>query len=298
MQEIDAIKINFDQDSLFIMNICLAFIMFGIALDLKVSDFKRVTKFPKPVLIGLSAQLLLLPVLTIILIHIWNPIPSMALGLLMVAACPGGNISNFAVHLSKGNTALSVTLTSIVTLLAFITTPLAFAGWAKLVPSTNEILSNIYVGPLAMFRIIFQLILVPLIIGMIVHYKLPILATAIKKPIRRISILLFFSFIVFALVENYENIIKYLGLVFSLVVIHNLIAMIAGYSWASAFKLPFADRKAICLETGIQNAGLGLVLILAFFNHLGGMLLVAAFWGIWDLLSSFLISMYWSRQKT
>jgi BASS family bile acid:Na+ symporter len=165
------------------------------------------------------------------------------------------------------------------------------------VPSTSEILANIYVGPIAMFKIILQLILVPLIIGMLFQYKLPRIASILKKPIKRISVFLFFSFIVFALGSNYGNILNYLGLVFALVVIHNFIAMIAGYSWASLFRLPFADRKAICLETGIQNAGLGLVLILTFFDHLGGMVLVAAFWGVWDLLSSFLISMYWSSRK-
>ncbi len=297
MEAIDTIRINFNADTLTTMNLCLAFIMFGVALDMTIADFKRIATYPKAVIVGLSSQLIILPILTVLLIYIWQPIASMALGLLLVAACPGGNISNFAVHFSKGNTALSITMTSIVTLGAIVITPVTFALWSKLVPSTLPLLADIQVGIWDMVKIILQLILIPLALGMFVGHKFPSFTAQAKKPIKLLSLILFISFIVFALAANYSNILKYLHLVLLLVIVHNIIALLAGYYWAKWNGLELPERKAICLETGIQNAGLGLVLIFNFFEHLGGMMIVAAFWGVWDLVSSFLISLYWSRQK-
>nr|HQU54884.1 bile acid:sodium symporter [Saprospiraceae bacterium] len=130
MIDVDSIRINFSQDQLTFMNICLGFLMFGVALDMTIDDFKRVIKFPKSTLVGLTSQLILLPILTILIIKVWGPAPSIALGMLLVGVCPGGNISNFATHLAKGNAALSVTMTSIVTLAAIFVTPFSFEGWA------------------------------------------------------------------------------------------------------------------------------------------------------------------------
>src|SRR5690606_40104351 len=108
MHWIDQIQINFDGDKMLLMNICLAFVMFGIALDMSLKDFRRVFEFPRAVAVGLSSQLILLPLLTFVLVMVWQPHISIALGLILIAACPGGNISNFAVHLARRNTALSV----------------------------------------------------------------------------------------------------------------------------------------------------------------------------------------------
>lgn len=294
--EIDSIRINFSTESLWLMNICLGFLMFGVALDMKIADFRRVIEFPKSVLVGLISQLLLLPILTLILILLWNPHPSVALGLIMVAACPGGNISNFATHLGRGNAALSVTMTSIVTLGAILITPLNFLVMARFIPSVASRMAEIHVGPVEMFEIILKLILIPLILGMMLNAHLPALTNKIKKAVRTGSILIFAAFIVFALADNYSIIINYLHIVFIIVVLHNLLAFGLGFYFARINKLPLRDCKAICMETGIQNSGLGLVLIFNFFSTLGGMVLVAAFWGIWDLVSSFLLSMYWNRR--
>jgi BASS family bile acid:Na+ symporter len=271
--------------------------MFGVALDMKVSDFRRIAEYPKSVAVGLTSQLILLPILTVLLIFIWKPFPSIALGLIMIAACPGGNISNFAVYHAKGNAALSVTLTSIVTLGAIITTPLNFALWSKVFPETQLLLRDITVDPLDMFRIIIQLILVPLIIGMFINARFHTFAEKVKKTVKTISLLIFVAFIVFALSSNVREIREHLHLVFLLVIIHNILAMLLGYYFAKANKLKYADRKAISMETGVQNGGLGLVLIFNFFDTLGGMILVAAWWGVWLLISSLLVSSYWSRDK-
>ena len=295
--ELDAFTINFSEDQMRLMNYCLAFLMFGVALDMKVSDFRRVAQFPKSVLVGLVSQWLILPILTVYLIHIWNPIPSIALGLLLVAACPGGNLSNYATHLSGGNAALSVTLTSFVTVSSIVATPLAFSGFAVFVPQTSSLIEQIELSPVKMFSILIQLVLLPMLAGMIVNYQWPALTATIRKPISRLSLVIFFSFIVFAIYGDFDNLIRYLKYVFLLVIIHNLMAMVAGYYWAKWHRLPDADAKAICMETGIQNSGLGMVLIFNFFPTLGGMMLVTAFWAIWDLVSSFLIAIYWNKTK-
>lgn len=295
--ELDAFKINFSADQMRLMNYCLAFLMFGVALDMKVSDFRRVAQFPKSVLVGLASQWILLPVLTVYLVQIWEPIPSVALGLLLVAACPGGNISNYASYLSKGNAALSVTLTSFVTVSSILATPLVFAGLSFFVPETHALIEQISLSPLQMLSVLVKLVFIPLVAGMLVNYYLPSFTAWIKKPVSRISLVIFIGFIVFALYGEMDNIIRYLKYVLWLVIVHNLIALISGYYWARWNKLSEADARAISMETGIQNSGLGMVLIFTFFPALGGMMLVTAFWAVWDLISSFLLALYWSRRK-
>ena len=295
MDNIDAIRIQLSQDNLLVLNLCLAFLMFGVALDMKPGDFRRIIDYPKAVAIGLTSQLVVLPILTIALLYVWEPYPSIALGLIMVAVCPGGNVSNFAVHLARGNTALSVTMTSVVTLGAIVLTPIAFTFWSYCYPPTQPLLAEIAVDPWSMVKIIVQLIIVPLLVGMFINDRLPDLTAKVRTPIKWLSIILFMSFIVFAVAANQENIILYLHLVLLIVIVHNFLALGAGYYFARLFGLPVQDRKAIAMETGIQNAGLGLILIFNFFGNLGGMMLVAAFWGVWDLISSFALAMYWSR---
>lgn len=301
MHDIDQLKINFEQDQLFLLNVCLAFIMFGISLDLTKEDFLRLLKQPKAAFVGLSSQLILLPILTFGITQVFDMPPSVAMGLVMVASCPGGNISNFAVHLSKGNTALSISLTSVVTLGAIIITPLTFNIWSSLIPGAAPLMKGISVNPLSMLKTIAQLILVPLIVGMYIRHNYPSLAKRIRKPINTLSLIIFFTFIVVALYENGSQLQSHLHLVFWLVLIHNGLALIMGYQWAKAWKLPIPDRKAISMETGIQNSGLGLVLIFNFFEGLGGMMLVAAWWGVWDMISALALAGLWnykSRQNT
>ena len=297
MEFVDSIRIHFDDDKLALMNFCLAFIMFGVALDIKLRDFRQIFSTPRPILVGLSSQLLLLPLLTIALILIWDPYVSIALGLVMVAACPGGNVSNFAVHLSRGNTALSVSMTSLVTLGAVIITPANFSIWSSMVEGSAEILKDIRVDFFRMAGIVVKLILIPLIIGMVIGYRFPKITAKIRRPVKYLSMAIFAGFILFAILANWDNIKNYLYIVFFIVIVHNLLALAAGFYYAKLWRLPFPDAKAISMETGIQNSGLGLIIIFNFFADLGGMALVAAWWGIWDMISSLGLALYWSRRK-
>jgi BASS family bile acid:Na+ symporter len=294
IQEINNIRINFDEDMVAIMNFALAFVMFGVALNLRWEDFKELWAEPSKVLIGLSSQLLLLPLFTILLIALAGLPYSMALGMILVASCPGGNISNYATHLARGNTALSITLTTIVTLAATLITPFSFVLWAQAIPQSIQGQDlGIEVNVLEMLWIVMQLILIPIVSGMSLRYFLPSFAERIKKSISILSLLIFLAFIIGAIYGNWELIVQYVYLVFWLVVLHNGIALFLAYAYARIWKLPQKDARAISLETGVQNAGLGLVLVLNFFEGLGGMLLVVAWWGIWDLVSSLIIALIW-----
>ena len=293
MHDIDELKINFDESQLFLLNICLAFIMFGISLDLTWRDFRRLIENPKSAIVGLSSQLILLPILTFGITRLWPMPPSMAMGLVMVASCPGGNISNFAVHLGRGNTALSISLTSFVTMAAVLITPVTFNIWASLIPGAEPLMQGIEVSPVTMFKTIAQLILVPLLIGMSIRRYYPKIAAFLRKPINTLSLVIFAGIIIVALFENGQQLRDYLHLVFWLVLLHNGSALIMGFFWAKSWGLPLPDRKAISMETGIQNSGLGLVLTFNFFEGLGGMMLAAAWWGVWDMISALGLALYW-----
>jgi len=297
MQDIDSLRINFSEDQLLLLNICLAFIMFGISLDLTPSDFKRIFKYPKSVITGLTSQLVLMPVLTMFLIWILPVQGSIALGMILAASCPGGNISNFATKLSKGNTALSITLTSFVTVFAIFTTPINFSIWANVFDSTRGLLHSIEMNPWTMVKSVGMLILVPLLIGMFIGDRFPKFRDKINRPIRIMSLFIFIGFIVAALFGNLSHLYAYLKIVFFIVLVHNGLALLMGYSFASLLRLPETDRRAISLETGVQNTGLGLILVFNFFSELGGMILIVAWWGVWDLVSTLFISLYWSKRS-
>lgn len=293
---IDSAHLNFSQDSLWVLNLCLAIIMFGVALDIKWADFKKVFRSPKATLIGLFLQFILLPAFTFLLVWVLQPRPSIALGMILVAACPGGNISNFMTHLSKGNTALSVSLTSIGTLLAIVMTPLNLQLWAGMYGPTSAILKEVSLNPWEMFETIAVLIGIPLIAGMTISNKYPAVAASISKRVKPFSIFIFTMFVVVAFANNMDIFLEFIHLVIIFVFLHNLMALALGYNVARVFKLSIENRKTLAIETGIQNSGLGLILIFGFFQGLGGMAIVAAWWGIWHILSGLAISTYWSRE--
>ncbi|MGA4515708.1 bile acid:sodium symporter family protein [Solibacillus silvestris] len=293
---IDTIQINFNETALLIMNIVIGFIMFGVALDLQVSDFKRSLKTPKPALIGLACQFFLLPAITFVLVSIIQPIPSIALGLFLVAACPGGNLSNFLTHYAKGNTPLSISMSAISTVLAIVMTPLNTMFWASLYGPTKEIITSFSISVVDMFTTIFFMLGLPLIIGMYIRKVYPKFAARFNQIMMKLSIVIFILFVVIMVANNFDAFITNVGAVIWVVILQNLLAICIGYFSSRALKVNESDRRAIAIEVGIQNSGLGLVLIFNFFGGLGGMALVAAFWGIWHIISGLAIATFWSRR--
>ena len=305
---LDHVRLNFSTESLHMLNISLAFIMFGVALEIKLDHFKKIFFDPKSAILGSLSQFILLPFITFLLTILLSKFlsPSMALGMILVAACPGGNISNFISSLAKGNVALSVSLTAIATLLAIFLTPLNFSFWGKLAVNfythsgANELVRPIEIDAFQMYKTVFILLGLPLIIGIIVNTKFPSFTLKIVRPIKRISILIFAAIVVMALANNFDHFLGAIEYVFLIVLIHNAIALGSGYLVGSVFKRPLEDRKTISIETGIQNSGLALVLI---FNpkifppemELGGMAIVAAWWGIWHIIAGLGIAGLWTN---
>jgi BASS family bile acid:Na+ symporter len=297
-ESIDALQLNLDSGGLHIMNVSLAIIMFGVALELTVDDFRKVAKNPKGTLVGLASQFFLLPALTFVMVIIMEPHPSFALGMMMVAACPGGNISNFFSLLAIGNAALSVSMTAFATFLSIFMTPFNFAFWAGLYGPTNAILTEIHLNLFEVFRIIVLILGIPLLLGMALRHFKDSFSQKISPYIKNFGIIFFAGFVIVAFSMNFENFMNYVNMVILLVFLHNFIALSSGYGLGYLFKLPRKDRKSIAIETGIQNSGLGLLLIFNFFDGLGGMALVAAWWGIWHIIAGLTIGWYWSIGKS
>ena len=294
---LDAIALDFEPGRLLALNVILAILMFGVALDLRVDDFRAVLRAPKGPLVGIAGQLLLLPPATFVLVQIIDPIPSVKLGMMLVAACPGGNVSNFLVWMARGNTALSVSMTAVTSSAAVITTPFNLAFWASMDPDTRALLSDVAVDAGDMFTTIFMLLALPLAAGMLFRARYPDFSARIQRPLRMTDGAIFLSFIVVAFYNNREYLTLAILPVLAIVVVHNAMALGVGYSLARLLRLPTRDRRAITLEVGVQNSGLGLALIFNFFAGLGGTAIVAAWWGSWHLVGGFALALIWSRVR-
>ena len=302
MSQLDYVRLNFNQDSVNMMNLAIAFIMFGVALSIRPGHFRAVFLNPKPVVIGAVSQYIILPALTYLLVSIIRPSTPVALGMILVSSCPGGNVSNLISSISKANITLSVSLTTITTIMSLIMTPFNFAFWGGLYAKHSPLLVPISIDPIEMFRTVFLILGIPVILGMFVGMKFPKFSKRMDKTIQAASVIFFIGFIVAALAGNFTIFLKYIHLIFILVLLHNGIAFITGYAVPKLFKIKENDCRTISIETGIQNSGLGLALI---FNprifppelNLGGMAMVAAWWGIWHIAAGLILATYWRKRE-
>jgi bile acid:Na+ symporter, BASS family len=289
------LQLQFDPASLVLINLILALMMFGVSLDLRTEDFRRIAREPKAPLIGLLAQFLLLPALTCLATWALAIEPQFALGMLLVAACPGGSFSNIMTWMARGNVAVSVSMTAVSSLAAGVLTPLNFGLYAWLNPQTRPLLTEIAMDPLSLLSMVLLVLGVPLVLGMLIGRRFPQLTLKVEKPLRIFALLVMLAFVGLAFGRNWQQFLQYFHLFFWLVVAHNTLALSCGYLSARLAGLPVADRRAVTLEVGIQNSALGLVIIFTFFPQASGMLLIAAFWGCWHLISGLTLAWIWSR---
>ncbi|MBQ5935385.1 MAG: bile acid:sodium symporter family protein [Bacteroidales bacterium] len=306
---IDSINVTMNAGGMNTINIVLAFVMYGVALGIKPHSFVEVFQKPKSVVVGVCCQLVLLPLFTFLLALLMDSVGwiswSMALGMILVASCPGGNISNFISSLSKANIELSVCLTAISTALAVLMTPFNFWLYGNLFLKFAAVHGEVphLVIPLwDVFKTIFILLGVPLTLGILTSRYLPKLAEKMKKPFQYASIVFFLAMVVLSFMGNLDAFVKCIKYIFLIVLIHNLLALTIGFNTASIFKLPRRDRRTLTIETGIQNSGLGLVLLLGtqIFAGLpphGGMLVITAWWGVWHIISGLAVAGFFNRSK-
>jgi len=307
LEALDTIKLNFSPEGLFTLNLTLAFIMFGVALEIKPEHFRRILQNPKSTIVGFFSQFFFLPAVTFLVALALSGFitPTIAFGMILVACCPGGNISNFMSSLAKGNVALSVSLTAIATISAIILTPLNFALWGKLYilaynVKAEHLLQPLTIDPFEMFKTVIILLGIPLVVGMWFNHQFPKLTAKIVKSIKNLSILVFMAIVIMAFMNNYDHFLAHIKYIFIIVLVHNFFALTTGYSIAGFFKLGKLDQRSITIETGIQNSGLGLVLL---FNpeifpasmEIGGMAFITAWWGIWHILAGLTIAGLWAR---
>lgn len=280
-------SITYDANFQWVLNAVLALITLGIALDLKLSDFADIVKEPKSVLVGLTAQFLLLPALTFMLVCFLEVDAGIALGMFLVACCPGGGMSNFFTQHAQGNVALSIAMTAFSATLAMFMLPINFLFWSSLYGETAEMLRAIEIDRVSFTVNLIVILAIPLALGLWLRAKHEALALKFQKPLRIFSILALITFIVVGMGSNAAFLITYISMVFGLVVAGNALALAIGFFSAKLTGLPRADQKAISIEVGIQNSGLGLAIIYGFFGGNGFMAITVAFWGIWHLIAGF-----------
>ena len=293
---VDQIRLNFNPQGLFVINAAIGLMMFGVALDLKLEDFKRIIVSPKAPGIGLIAQFILLPAFTFLLTLLLRPQPSIALGMILVAACPGGNLSNIVTYLAKGNCAVSISMTAVSTAAAIFMTPLNLAFWGGLNPDTAVILKAVSLSPVDVFTTIFFILGIPLIAGLSLSRVFPKLVHRVRKPFKIFSLIFFIVIVIGALAANWAIFIKVVGLVMLVVLLHNALALNLGYWSGRVCGLAERDSRAVCIEVGIQNSALGLVLVFNFFGGLGGMAILVAWWGLWHIIAGLITAFIFTRR--
>lgn len=275
---VDAVRLNFDPSGLLALNAVIGLMMFGIALDLKLGDFTRIIKSPKAPAIGLGAQFILLPAFTFLLTLVLPISPSIALGMILVASCPGGNLSNMMTYLAGGNAAVSVSMTAVSTGAAVVMTPLNLAVWGSLNPATASILREVSLSPVDVFFTIVMIMGIPMVAGMLVGRWFPGLVDRVRGPFKIFAVCVFLAVVGGALAANWQNFMRYVGLVAVVVALHNAMALSLGYTSARLFRLP-PRRARGGHRGGHPELGPGPDIGVRLFRRPGGMAIITAWWG-------------------
>lgn len=272
--------------------------MYSVALAVTKDDLKQVTTQPKKVITGVVSQFILLPAATYLLIRMVLPDwPTVALGMTLIAACPGGNISNFYSLRAGGNVGLSIGLTLISTVLAPIMTPGNFAFWGHRIPGASNLLKSIELNVFDLFQTVFIILIIPLILGLATSRFWPERAKRISKPMSTASLLILMGFVVMAVAKNINAFVDHFWLLLGISVLHNGVAVAVGFLSGQSVLKNLRDAKTIAIETGVQNTGLGLGIALLYFKDLTGLVVIAAFWGIWNIAGGLLWSEIFKHWK-
>jgi len=294
---IDDLALAFDPKGLAVLNGALALVMYGVALDLRLDDLVALAKDPRAPVVGLVSQCVLLPALAYPVALLFVSEPSIALGLMLVAACPGGNMSNVLTQVARGRLSVSVGMSGASTLAATFTTPFHLAFWGSLHPATQELVTDVALDPKQVMVAVFFVLGLPCLLGMFTARRFPAFAQRLQRPMRVFALVFLAVVILLALVANREALPEALGSVFVPVAVLHATAAALGYGASRLARLPEADRRAVTIEVSIQNTALGLGLVFTFFDGLGGMAAVAAWWGLWHLLAGGALAMWWSRTE-
>ena len=265
----------------------LGIIMFGMGMTMTLSDFKGVMHSPKAVFIGVAAQFIVMPVLAFILCSVFQLPTEIAIGVILVGCCPGGTASNVITYMAKGNTALSVACTSVSTLLAPILTPAIFYLLAS---------QWIEINASSMLMSILQVVLFPIILGLIVRMMKKKKVAHYVQVMPLISVVAIVAIVAAIIAGSKAAILESGLLILGVVMLHNGLGYLLGF-WASRFfKLPYADCKAVAIEVGMQNSGLGVALAAVHFAASPVTAVPSAIFSLWHNISGPALATYWASR--
>ena len=297
-ETIDNFQLSMGGGSEAALAIAIAIMMFAVALGLRLEHFRFFKKQPSIYLAGVIGQIIGLPLLTVALCFLLTPLPSVALGMILISCCPGGSVSNILALFGKANTALSVSLTATSSLFAAFLTPVSILFWSSLYPPTTQLLTEINLDIVSFRLQTLTILAMPLIIGMLIARFAPKVAETLQKPLAILGAGLLAAIIILAC-WKFLPVYVTLGLgLIGLVIFHNFCAFVLGNIFARLARADIPSRRAITLEVGIQNSGLGIVILLTQLEGLGGAGAVAGAWGTWHIIGgSALVAFYRWKDK-
>jgi bile acid:Na+ symporter, BASS family len=279
-----------------ILSLVLATMVFSVALDLRIADFARVARAPRAVVCGLVPQFVLLPGATWLATLALDLPPNVEAAMILVAACPGGSLSNVVTHLGRGNTALSVSISAVASVMALVLTPFNFTWMVSTNPATAGWLRELSIDPAGIWWSLLALLALPMALGLVVGHRLPALTARIRKPLGNFSLLALLAFIGLGLVRERHLLTAQIVPQFVIVVLHNASGLLLGWLCALAFRISERDCRAVVIEGGMQNSGLALGIIAVQFNADLGMVIIASLWGIWHIVSGLTLAAIWRNK--
>ena len=294
--DIDQLSLDLSDELQLGTKVIVAFFLFGVALDTRIGDFRDVLRRPWVIAVGVVAQYVVAPGLTLLLTLALGVKGSVAIGMLLVACCPAGNLSNILTHRARGDVALSISLTGVSNVLAVLVTPVALAFWSGLNPSAEALLRDIELSPWDVVAEVALLIGLPFAAGLLVAWRAPGFAARAQRFVEPGALVLLLLIVVGGLASQFGVFTTYLAVVVLPIAGQNLLALGVGYGTGRACRLSEAGTRAMTFELGVRNTGLALVLGLGFFADLGGVVFVAALWGLWDVLTGLALASWWRRR--
>jgi BASS family bile acid:Na+ symporter len=295
MEAIDQAAFNFNPQIGLAVAVMVGFLVFAVALDLTWDQFRRVVRNPKAPGIGLLAQYLILPAAAFAVGLLMADTPSIALGLLLVACCPAGALSNYLTGVARGSVATSVSMTAISTLTSVAATPLLFAFWASLNPATSAVLQQISIDPKRVVLVLVIMLVAPITAGMLIRARRPGTADRIRGWARRGAGIVFAVVVAILLLGNSEVLGSFAHSALPPVLITFAVAVALGWGLARAAGLAAAERRAVALEVAFQNVALAIGLAVAFFPELAGVAITSILWGVVHLTVGFALAAAWMR---
>ena len=279
-----------------ILSVVLALMVFAVALELKIEDFRRVAQTPRAVICGLIPQFILLPVGTWLATLALDLPANVEAAMILVAACPGGSLSNVITHFGRGNTALSVSVSAVASVIALFATPFNFGWMIATNPATASWLRELNLDASGIWLSLLFLLAIPMLLGLFVAYKIPKTTAKIQKPLANFSLFALLAFIVLGIIKERQLLTLGLLPMLAIVIVHNASGLFFGWITSVVMGVSERDRRAVMIEGGMQNSGLALGIIALQFNADLGMVIIASLWGIWHIVSGLSLAFWWRRK--